>query len=128
MNGFIGAAAAGDFDLSKYFKWLDSDYSIGNAALVALIGIVIVLLILLVLVGLLMAFNKIFGAMENRSKKSVDKKAAPIEESAFETIDDEETVAAIVAAISCIYAEESGEATPPPFTVRRIRQIKNSKR
>ena len=131
INGIISAAAGADFDLSKYFDWFNSDYSIGDAALIALMGILFVLLVLVVLVALLVLFNKVFGLIEKKASGAGKKKAtesAPdsAQAQSFEE-DGEEVVAAIVAAISCIYAEESGENEPPPFTVRRIRQVKNSK-
>ena len=128
LNGII-SAAGGDFDLSKYFDWFNSDYTVGNAALVALTGILFVLLTLVVLVALLVLFNKVFVLVEKKAtagkKKSTDVSAINV--STGEIENDEEVVAAIVAAISCVFAEESGASEPPPFTVRRIRQVKNSK-
>lgn len=126
-NGIISAAAGADFDLSKYFDWFNSDYTLGNAALVALIGILFVLLILIVLVLLLLLFNKVFVLIEKKASGAGKKKANEIAPAQSFEEDGEEVVAAIVAAISCIYAEESGGNEPPPFTVRRIRQVKNSK-
>ena len=104
MRAFFSAAAGGDFDLSKYFEWGKSDYSIGNAALVAVVGVVIVLVILLMLVLILMAFNKIFVEIEKRGKKAVEAKtsvsAQTASPAAYESANDEETTAAIMAAIS----------------------------
>ena len=131
INGIISAAGGADFDLSKYFDWFNSDYSIGDAALIALMGILFVLLVLVVLVVLLVVFNKVFGLIEKKAtsaeKKKASKEDSGVSDMSSASENDEEVVAAITAAISCIYAEESGASQPPLFTVRRIRQVKNSK-
>lgn len=108
-------------DMSKYFEWFKSDYSLTEAALIAVLGIVFVIAVLLVLIGLLMLFNVIFRAIE---KKTVKQPAAVAPaEVAPSASEDEETVAAIVAAVSCILQEESEDGQPVPFTVRRIKQV-----
>lgn len=121
MRNLIMAAAGGEVDMSKYFEWLNSDYSIGNAVLVALLGIAVVFTILVVLVLILTLFQKIFTIKvkgKNTEKQTSDGASEAI---ALQT-QDEETVAAITAAVSLLIAEENG-GEAPQFTVRRIRQV-----
>lgn len=120
MERFIMAAQSGDVDMSEIFDLFNSDYSIGNALLIALLGILTVFLILFVLVVVLSLFQKIFTIKLANKSSAVQN----VPSAAAETQQDEETVAAIFAAISMIYAEEKGsEDAVPTFTVRRIRQI-----
>lgn len=111
------AAKGVEVDMGKYFEWFKSDYKIEFVLAVAFLGIVIVISILLVLVWLLGGFNKIF---EKISKSGAAKPVSAGAENLSET-EDAETVAAIVAAISCMYASEGTQA--PPFRVRRISRI-----
>ena len=88
-----------------------------------MIGISVVICVLLILVGLLMIFEKIFSAIgKSDAKKQKTKEIEPTAVS-----EDEETVAAITAAIAMIYAEENGTQEVAPFTVRRIRQVSKFK-
>ncbi|MCI8612888.1 MAG: hypothetical protein HFE48_04215 [Clostridia bacterium] len=127
MKGLLLAASGADIDMSKYFEFFNSDMSLGKAALIAVLGISVVLVILLVLVGLLTVFEKIFSSL---SKKSEAKSKQTANAVSAEDESDEETVAAIVAAVTMLYAEDCGEDSVPPFVVRRIKQVSqlNSKR
>lgn len=118
MREFIMAASSGgEVDMSKYFELFNSDYSLGNAALVAVMGIVVVFAILLVLVVLLTVFEKIFTIKRKNKTQATAVQTDNMSE-------DEETVAAIIAAITMLYAQESTSSdVVPQFTVRRIKQV-----
>ena len=90
--------------------------SLGEGALYAVIGFVIVLVVLALLVGIFYLSGIIFQSkLFNKQKKESPVKVQ-------QTVDDEtdeQLVAAITAAITCVLAEESqGEA--PEFVIKRI--------
>ena len=121
MFQFLMSAA--DSEKAPMFEWFNSDIDLLMALLYAVIGISVVICVLLILVGLLMIFEKIFSAIgKSDAKKQKTKEIEPTAVS-----EDEETVAAITAAIAMIYAEENGTQEVAPFTVRRIRQVSKFK-
>ena len=118
LYGFLIAAEEGGTNVSQKI-------GAGKAALIALIGFLIVFLVLAVLVLLLMLFKFLFGLKINFKKKN---KTDEISEEATQVnVDsDEETVAAITAAIACMLEAEKGEGEEQaaPFVIRKIKRIK----
>ncbi len=103
------------------FLSTETEITTGAAALYAVIGFLIVVAVLALLVGIFYLSGAIFRtkalSRDNlfARRKKADK-AAPTE-----TADDEETVAAITAAIAVILGEESGDAdVKPDFVIRRV--------
>lgn len=96
-------------------------YTLGEGALLALVGFIIVLLVLALFVGIFILSGMIFKKMD---EKKATKPSAPAASTVAESEDgDEEVVAAITAAISCILSEESGEQAPD-FVIKRVKRIK----
>ena len=114
--GLLLAAEEGSTNVSQKI-------GIGKAALLALIGFVIVFLVLAVLVLLLMLFKFLFGLKinfkKNKNAETANEGTAEVNED-----NDEETVAAITAAIACMLETESGEEQAAPFVIRKIKRIK----
>ncbi len=92
--------------------------SLGEGALYAVIGFVIVLVVLALLVGIFYLSGFIFQSKPfNKQKK--ESPAAQVQQQSVDDETDEQLVAAITAAITCVLAEESqGEA--PEFVIKRI--------
>ncbi len=105
-----------------------SDVSLGDGALYAVVGFLIVLAVLALLVGIFyltgFIFQTKFLSKDNlfeRKKKTQDRPNA--ENSDGES--DDEIVAAITAAIACIYADESADGdVVPEFVIRHIKRNK----
>lgn len=98
--------------------------TIPEALLVALVGILIVFAILAVLIGILYLFKLVFGLPIFKDKKdSVNN----LEAEMLLQVSDEETVAAITAAINLILESESAEKTStavtPAFRIKSIKRI-----
>lgn len=88
-------------------------------------GIVGVFVILLVLIFLLWCFQLIFKFnLLDKIFKKKKQAEAPAMPNAFESSEDEETIAAIMAAVSCVLAEESQTNMTPPFKIKSIQRIK----
>lgn len=103
----------------------NSDTSIGTAALYALLGICIVVLVLALLVGIFYLSGLLFRTkalgkdnLFERKPRQKESDEQPVSDSDEE---DEQVVAAIVAAISCIYESEDG-GVKPDFVIRRIKR------
>lgn len=115
MYGLL-ISALNSTEKEPMFELFNSDLDLLTALLYAVIGIAVVLCVLLILVGLLTVFQKIFAAIgksdSKKKKETVQVQSASVE-------NDEETVAAIVAAITMIYAEESGTQEVAPFKIGR---------
>lgn len=100
-----------------------SDVTIGETAVYALVGFVIVLLVLALLIGIfyLSGFvfkSKLFNKTEQPKSPSKTPETSEVDQ-------DEETVAAITAAIALILAEEAGESdVKPDFVIKRIARKK----
>ena len=107
-----------------------SDTPLGDAALYAIIGFVIVILVLALLVGIFYLSGFIFKTKVMSRDKLFDfKKKAPkepeiIAEEPVNTLDDDEVVAAITAAISVMISDSAGEGEKPEFVIRRITRKK----
>ena len=97
-------------------------YSLGEGALFSLVGFIIVLLVLALLVGIFYLSGFIFQSKAfNKPKKD---KAKPTTAQKDDVEEDEEVVAAITAAITCILSSESGDDVPPEFVIKRIKRKK----
>lgn len=92
----------------------------GSTLIVTLISMAIVFFGLAVLIGLIKVMVRVTGLKGKKKTETEEKIVAGIEEPAEDqpVQDDAETVAAIMAAISCML--EEGQQ----FTVRRIRRIR----
>lgn len=108
-----------DFILSSF-----DNINFGEALLFMVIGMVIIIAVLSILVGLLYAIRYIVAAIEKpkKTKQQVDE-PVPVEDV---DVTDEETVAAVTAAIMCILQEEQKDGTVvPPFKIKKIKHIAN---
>lgn len=94
----------------------------GESLIILLIGMIIIFLTLAVLIGCLVIIRYIVNAIER-----VNVVSAPQEQATkvvVEIEEDEETVAAITAAITCILSEENkGSDIVAPFRIKKIKQI-----
>ncbi len=92
----------------------------GEALLILVLGMLIILAVLSILIGLLYIINAVIRRIEKPKKepaKTADNHAAePVEY-------DEEVVAAITAAVTCIMQEERGETVIAPFKIKKIKHI-----
>ena len=104
-----------------------SDTPISSAALYALVGFLIVLAVLAILVGIFYFTGFLFQKTKLGSDKlferkpkqpSVAEKAPAVSEE-----EDEEVVAAITAAITAMYAEDTSDSKPD-FIIRRVKRNK----
>ncbi len=102
------------------FKLFEFQMSLGDAAIIAVLGLLIVFAVLAVLVGLLTAFKAIFNIKITKKSDNADKSVAAQNDSAD---DFDEIVAAISAAIACMN-EQDGETATAPFVIKSITQIK----
>lgn len=97
----------------------------GQVILLCLIGFALVVATLIILIFLLILFSKIFGKIDSMS---LGKKSAKVAEvSAQPTVgdEDEETVAAITAALIAFYdagRSDGEEEIAPPFVIRSIKK------
>ncbi len=89
--------------------------SVGEAALLALLGFVVVFIGIAFLVFVVWAVGKIMGNREKKSTKIADE-TAPVEDEELS----EEIIAVITAAIAAYYQKQSQKCD---FTVKRIKRI-----
>lgn len=95
----------------------------GEALLFMLIGMAIIIAVLSLLVGLLYIIRYAVAAIE-KPKKAKAESSAPVQTEQSETENDEETVAAITAAITCILqSEQKDETVVAPFIIKKIKHI-----
>ena len=103
----------------------DDPVNAGQVALICLIGFVLVITVLVVLIFLLILFSKIFGKLDNLSFKKSKPAEVPAGQTAAITDEDEETVAAITAALIAFYdagRSDGEDDVPPPFVIRSIKK------
>ncbi|MCH5163886.1 MAG: OadG family protein [Clostridiales bacterium] len=102
-----------------------TELNFGEALIVVVAGMLIILAVLSILVGLLYIIRYAVGAVEKPKKvksSTPENKEAQVQ-SAIE--EDEEVVAAITAAITCILQEENnGETIVAPFKIKKIKHIR----
>ncbi len=101
---------------SAWFKM-----NLGDAAVYALVGIMVVFAVLVILVAILYLFQFIFGKIE-KGVGTKNKVATPVITDSDET--DQETVAAIMAAITVLLEGEQEASEPVPFVIKKIKRIK----
>ncbi|MCM1367400.1 MAG: OadG family protein [Roseburia sp.] len=106
-----------------------SDISVSDAAVRALVGFLIVLAVLALLVGIFYLSGFLFRTkflskdkLFSFGKKNKSKEPSEAAEEHFSGEDDEETVAAITAAITVLMSEDGNAA--PEFVIRRISRKK----
>ena len=99
--------------------------TVGEVVVDFFLGMVVVIGVLAILVGLLYVVRFAIQAIERPKKAKATEtpkaNAAPLPV----TDEDEEVVAAITAAITCILSEEAnGETVVAPFRIKKIKQIR----
>ena len=99
------------------------ELNFGEALIIVVAGMLIILAVLAVLVGLLYVIRYVVQAIEKEPSK-----ATVTETAKAEIVEDEETVAAITAAITCILQEEAqnegNDAIVAPFVIKKIKHIR----
>lgn len=106
-----------------------NEIGIGWMALYSVIGMLLVIAVLIILIVLLMLISKIVKAIPDKSKSAKKSAAEPAPSAPLHAEDEEETVAAITAALMAYYAGEGktavtdGEDIPVPFVIKSIRKI-----
>ncbi len=99
------------------------ELNFGEALLILVIGMVTIMVVLSLLIGCLYICKAVVKAIESGGKKkgsATDTK--PVEQ---QTLEDEELVAAITAAITCIMQEENKtETVEAPFRIKKIKHIR----
>ena len=105
------------------YKTILFAYNIGEILVLCLIGIGIVIAALAVLIVLLTFISKGVVALENKLDNRKKNKVAPVAVASpvSATAEDEETVAAITAALMAYYVQENRKCE---FTIKRIKRIK----
>lgn len=97
-------------------------YTLGEGAVLSLVGFLIVLSVLALLVGIFYLSGFIFKSkLFNKPKKEKPKKQTVVQNNDEE---DEEVVAAITAAIACMLSSEADDGNPPEFVIKRIQRKK----
>ena len=101
----------------------------GGAVVILVIGMLIILAVLSILVGLLYAIRYVVQAIEREKPAKKNKQAATEAPAAqAEIVEDEETVAAITAAITVMLSEEAAnegsENVVAPFKIKKIKHIR----
>ena len=102
-----------------------TELNFGEALIVVVAGMLIILAVLSVLVGLLYIIRYVVNATEKpkKAKAVTSESQKPQVQAAIE--EDEEVVAAITAAITCILQEENnGETIVAPFKIKKIKHIR----
>ena len=89
--------------MMNFISAVEGELTFGDAAIVLAIGMAVIFITLTVLIGLLYVIKLVVGAIE----KPKQVPAAPTATQAAEIQEDEETVAAITAAITCILMDEA---------------------
>ena len=96
------------------------DIGFGEAILFMVIGMLIIMAVLSLLVGLLYVIRYFVAAIERPKKAKSTENLQPTEAN-IET--NEEVVAAITAAITCILQSETKDETVvPPFIIKKIKR------
>lgn len=91
---------------------------LGEAAFIAVLGLLIVFAVLAVLVGILWIFKAVFSIKIGKKTQNV----AVTDNAAVSCDDDsDELIAAITAALACMYEEEIVKA---PFVIKSIKKLK----
>ena len=94
----------------------------GESLIILLLGMGVIFLTLTVLIGCLYLIRYVVGLIEKPRTVAVTKEEATKVNAEIE--EDEETVAAITAAITCILSEENkGSDIVAPFRIKKIKQI-----
>ena len=95
-----------------------------DSLLVLLLGMLIIFLVLTVLIFVVKGYVGVFSLFSKKDKKEkVEKKVeqvVPVATPVATASNDEETVAAIMAAITAYYMSESANGEVPPFRVKSI--------
>ena len=107
----------------------DLDVSFGDSLIVLLLGMAIVMAVLAVIIGLIKIIKLVLDAIEgNKKAEQVTAAVTQSEPQKQQTVqEDEETVAAIAAAISCMLESEKQGATADvtaPFVIKKIKRIR----
>lgn len=100
--------------------------TIPESLLIALVGMVIIFAVLAVLTLILIGFKQIFKIKWLRDDyvKPVKNENLQLDE-VVSTEDDEQEIAAVMAALMCFYDTEKSETnTVAPFRIRNIKRIK----
>ncbi|MDE6028908.1 MAG: OadG family protein [Clostridiales bacterium] len=92
--------------------------TLAEGALYAVIGFVIVLIVLALLVGIFYLSGFIFQSKPFNKQKA--KKSAVTQPQSTDDETDEQLVAAITAAITCVLQSESQDGEAPEFVIKRI--------
>ncbi len=97
--------------------------SIGEALLFMVIGMAIIIAVLSLLVGLLYIIRFTVEAIEKKPQKTQKADETPV--TAVEaSADEDEVIAAITAAITCVLQSENGGEVPvAPFKIKKIKHI-----
>ena len=101
--------------------------SFGEALLFMVIGMLIIIAVLSILVGLLYVIRFVVEAIEKKPKTSACEQTAQLPSEPLPKAEeyDEEVVAAITAAVTCVLQSESGDKGAPvaPFRIKKIKHI-----
>lgn len=112
------------------FKLFNSDIEISRALIYVLIGVGVVFLCLVIIIGLLTLLDLIFrfdlfgkftGLFKRKEKQQIAQPTTVSDTTASAVAEDEETIAAITAAISLMLTDETGK--PVPFRIKKIRHM-----
>lgn len=101
--------------------FLSAKISVGNGALIALVGFSLVVAVLIILIFIFKFIGYVFKRIDERPQSN--NADAITESNAQNTVNDEEIVAAITAAIALVMQSELSESEPPPFIIRNITQL-----
>ena len=100
------------------------NYSLGEGAVLALVGFVIVLIVLALLVGIFYLSGFIFQTkLFNRPKKDKSKPTDVVQKAVDDVAEDEEEVVAAITA-ACVLSAEACDDNPPEFVIKRIKRKK----
>ena len=110
------------------FAIKDLDVTFGDSLVVLLLGMLIVMVVLALIIGMVKLIKLILDALEGGKKASEVSQAAPAVAVRSETIqEDEETVAAITAAVAIMLEDESKDGAheiTAPFVIKKIKRIR----
>lgn len=96
----------------------------GTMALYGLVGFLLVFLVLAVLIGIVYLVRLAFVLFTGKGKKKTKEKTAePIESKQIVSVDSDEEIAAVIAAVIATYTE-NGTGKTAPFKVKKIYKIK----
>ncbi|MBE5730607.1 MAG: hypothetical protein E7350_01480 [Clostridiales bacterium] len=108
----------------NFISAVEGELTFLDAVIVLAIGMAVIFVTLTVLIGLLHVIRLVVSAIE----KPKQAPAAPTASQTAEIQEDEETVAAITAAITCILMDEAqsegnDEPVVAPFRIKKIKHI-----